>query len=55
MNSKQRRQEKRRSLRMAIKFTEVIEQLLDDLESGNHTFESARENLSNIKQALSES
>lgn len=53
MNAKQRRQHKRRLLRIATEFTDMIEQLIDDLESGKQTFEQARHGLAGVKESLS--
>jgi len=54
MNSKQRRQSKRKQLRYARKFSSLIEQLLDDLESGKETIASCREGLEFLRESLEE-
>ena len=52
MNSKQRRKEKRRALRMGKFFTGMLLDLLGDLESGETTIKESREGINKLKSSL---
>ena len=52
MNAKQRRQEKRRKNRLADQTINLLEQLIDELESGAQTFDEAREQILLLRAAI---
>ena len=54
MNSNQRKQQKKSMLKLANKFADLIEELLNDLESGKATIKSAKQDLAETRKVLKE-